>query len=731
MASYSIIGASSSPLYTKKPNLIRSAILRATINDWPKTETIVDALVNGYNVNFKASYRYGENGYYRGLYQAANDSKLIDWDFIYQWLADRYNVSVNNLTILENELKDYASKEYRTYRVFDGRGYTVNPYTGYVSGIEGHPSNYVAEITSISSVEDTDPDDPDYFEIRYTAEYIAFDPSNRAATETEGAIKFSRNSYSQNSDLIKVKFTINSSVIMYLCYDPYNDEHFPALNESFLLSTKTKYFPIALLRLGAIGTPTEWIGEISSYSDEVNAEQYRQTKRLLKYWGVNIESIIDNLKENPDIDDVSRAFVTMAFSISDLKDIEEEGAQYLFRYLDFIIDKYDPPSKQEWLDDNYNVLFSKTKSLRFYEEVPSTLNTTLKWDYIDKENIPYNATKGGYSFGVDINYTENYDSSDFPGDTFSGEPSSIYIEFHDVKNLRGYRIRVGNLTSTLVNNYLEPDKTPLFTLRQAFPKSGEDTVTGILFPMHLDVLNSMSRSDGTSAAISSLTLVTQSFQQIKLKWYERDDFWNAIKIIIIAVSIVTMSPQLAAAAGEGITELAIYILESIVISEVVSAAIGLVLNLLADIIGLEGAAAIAAILAAASAVYGGSKAFNAGLPFADQVLTLSNMFMTSFQDLNNKRAKILENEIADFKEDYNEALDELKDIEDLLGEIGLNPFWLIQSGSSIVTGENATDFFTRNVNLNPNEACISSVTNYTENALRLPSVTDINSNFRG
>ena len=130
-------------------------------------------------------------------------------------------------------------------------------------------------------------------------------PSNRAATETEGAIKFSRNSYSQNSDLIKVKFTINSSVIMYLCYDPYNDEHFPALNESFLLSTKTKYFPIALLRLGAIGTPTEWIGEISSYSDEVNAEQYRQTKRLLKYWGVNIESIIDNLKENPDIDDGS------------------------------------------------------------------------------------------------------------------------------------------------------------------------------------------------------------------------------------------------------------------------------------------------------------------------------------------------------------------------------------------------------------------------------------------
>ena len=72
MPSYTVVGATASPLYTEKPDLIRSAILRATINDWPKTETIIDAIINGYNVNFRRAYEYGNSDYYRGSLQANN-----------------------------------------------------------------------------------------------------------------------------------------------------------------------------------------------------------------------------------------------------------------------------------------------------------------------------------------------------------------------------------------------------------------------------------------------------------------------------------------------------------------------------------------------------------------------------------------------------------------------------------------------------------------------------------
>jgi hypothetical protein len=729
MATYTVVGASASPLYTEKPDLIRSAILRATINDWPKTETIIDAIINGYNVDFRRAYEFGNDEYYRGSLQANNEDELIDWEDIRQWIADKYNVNTNDVTLLANE---YASifpndEEYEISREFDTQGITVNPVNGYITGLPSVPDDYVAEINEVTT--ETYPEPTGYDRYEYKLEYTYFLPNDKTNTSVTGNFYVFESLLSETSStpkFIKVKFVIPNSVELYLCYNP-QDLYYPELSNLVLGTIKSEYFPTVLIKKGNINEDSVWIGEDPSLSEAENELQRADSVKMLDYYGTDLDTLIENLKTNEDVDDVTRAYVVPALPISDLQEFDTDVAHYLFKYIEYLIANYNPKTKEQY-EATGDTFTGNTQYLWFYESIPSSSRIRLNWDYIDIIDIPYDETQQRYVFGKEINYTESYDSSAFPGKDFIGDSSYIYVDFHDKDNNKGYRARIGGLRSAIVDNVSNQAQTPLFTLRQAYPESGEDTITGIILPMCKEVLDNLSTKVATSALMSSLTLVSQSLEQVKLKWYEREDFWNAIKIILFVVSIIYMSPQLSAAASKGVSEIVMYILESVIIGQLITEAVGFVLSILADAIGGEAAVIIAAIAAAAAAIYGGTQSFNLNLPFADEILKLSNVIMTQIEALNQKRFKQLQQEIDEFREEYNQALDDLKEAQDLLPDLLLNPYWALES-VTLGWGESPDDFLSRNINLNPNELCFSSITNFTENALRLPTLADVNNNF--
>lgn len=726
MASYSVVGASASPLFTSKPNLIRSAILRATINGWPKTPTILDAIVSGYNVDFHRAYNYANNGYYRGHLQASNEAATINWDNIRQWLADYWGVTFAQVIMTYTEFDALSGTSDRTRncdisRDFDIYGISIDPATGYYTGFSGMPVGYVAEITSIDE-QRIDGDEFDPSELYWQVNFTWFDPDDRENTEEPGQMyRISSYMNEGQNDCVQVTYTIPGSVTLYLCYDP-EDTYFPELSRAILADIESDYFPVALLRIGSQDTAPEWIGERANLSIEENEKQLKDTKRMLEYWGLNYNSLKDELSTNPDIDDITRAFVTLAVPISSLQDIDKETSEYLYKYLQYVIDTYTPPTKQEWIDADSTVLFGRTQSIRFYEEVPSTLRMTIMWDYIDKESITYDAAKPSYSFGKTINYTENYDASDFPGSGFTGDPSKIFVEFHDSTDNTAYRITVSNLQNTLVDNVLDPDNTPLFTLRQAFPESDEDTVTGIIFPMSVEVLNNMSKKSATSAAMTGIVLITQTFLQIKLKWYERQDFWDAIKLIIFVVSVITMSPQIAAAAQQGLTELAMYILEAVIVGALIGEAVGYITTFLVDIIGAEAALLLAVIATAASAYYGFSDQTFAYLPTAEDMLKIVTLMAQEINEITKEEFIELEEEYSEFLSEYNEAMEQIEDAEDGLLTVGVDPAWIVRN-TGFSPNETPDSFYTRTVGTpNPGIYSLDALTDFYDNQLKLPSV---------
>lgn len=732
MTTYTIVGASASPLYTDKPNLIRSAILRATINDWPKIPTIIDAVINGYNTNFRRAYEYGLNGgYYRGLWQSNNLDKVIDWDLVKEWLAKQMNVNTSSLNI---ESRDYASPSRSIHEIASFANVVtgnVDKVTSYYSDVFDLPDGLVAEITSTGyerNNPDDDPQAPPEYDLVVT--YNRFNPANKSGTLETGlewrTVSNFQDPYQVINDHLIVQFNFLNKETLYFVYDPLSN-FYPELTELIFGNIQSLFFPLAQIYSGADGEGNKyWVGNEPNLSDEENEKRRTQTEKLLGYYGTNLDTLIENLDTNPDIAEVDTAYVAPALNISALNNFDDETCEYLYRFIEYMIEEYVPKNKEEWEESGNTYWPSRTSELWFYESIPSTYKNLLSWNYMDIEDIPYNINKAGFSLDTTIDYTVEY------GEELQEEreiPDLVYVEHHDKSTGTAKRAVIAGLGARIILNVSNPAQTPIFRLREAFPLPSEDIISGLIIPINFSVIEKMSKARASSVLLGSLTLVTQSSEQIKLKWYERQDFWDAIKIILFVVSVIYMSPQISAAASQGVSELITYILESVIIGQLISEAVGVVLSLLADAIGGEAAVIVAAIAAAAAAIYGGTQAFNLKLPFADELLKLSNVIMTQIEALNQKRLKQFQQEVDEFREEYNTALKELKEAQDLLPDLlTLNPYWILE-GITTEWGESPSDFLSRNVNLNPNELCFSAITNFTENALRLPTLADVNNNF--
>jgi len=724
MATYTVVGASATPIFTERPNIIRSSILRAVINDWEKVPTILDGLVSGYNVDFRKAYSYGLNDYYRGIWQANNEDELIDWDAVKSWLAGELSTSSSDITYVTNEYDKVITAIYELANianVFNGK---VDKRSGYYINMFNMPTGYAAEVTDVEyerSNPDDDPQAPPEYDLVVT--YDMFDPDNKAATLETGKIYKTwsdfRDPGSTLNKVVRIRFSYGATSDFYFTYDP-QKWTYPDLTEIILGGIQSQYYPLALIRLGSLESSPEWIGEESTEDAEENAERLKQTERLLEYYGMDLDTIKENLESNPDIAEVNRAYIAPALVISDILELDEILLEYLYKFMEYIIENYGPKTKLEW-EESGNIYRGDTSYLWFYEQIPSSFKVQLSWGYMDSQTIPYINGESGYKFGKYINYDQGYNDT-WEIEEQTGEVSYIYVDYYDAVARTGRRMRVGNLANKLVTNYLDSTQTPIYTLRNAFPLDSEDVLSGIVIPMNHTVVSSMSKSKATAAMLSSMVLVTQSSKQIKLKWYEREDFWAAVKVIVFVVSVIYMSPQIGVAVQQGISEVVAYILEAIIIGAAVSEAVGVVTTFLANQFGGEVALVLAIIAAAVSAYYGFTGETFAYLPNAEDMLKIVTLVAQNINEFTEEEFKDLEEEYAEFLTEYNEAMDALEEASDGLLDVGVDPAWIVRN-TGFLANETPDNFFGRTVGSpNPGVYALDALTNFYEGQLELPSV---------
>lgn len=708
------------PLVPEKPNLVKSAILRATFNDWEKTPTIVDALINGYNIDPRAYYRYGEEDYYYGLPAGHRPQVIVRDAELEDILASIHGVTTNEINVSILTFSSYSQNTAgRWYMAQQG---DLDITTGLISGLEFVPEGHVAEVNSVEIKEVYDSGDgnvaPELLYVELTAQLTHFHPDTPTQTTdiehyvgdiTEADLNLKRFDNRAYNAVYKVLNTETNeySVDLHFIYDP-DLELYDELDVYEEEDLDSPYYPIAPIRLDK-----EWL--------EDGHPAYESVSKILKYISTDINDIQEALRDNPDVDDIDSSYILLAMPIGKDHPRDNIDCKYLYKYFTYL--KNSSRTDKEKFESSLNQANVASNIIQIRD---SDFRTSLHWNYVEEDEEFYNENKAGQ---YEMFFYLDYDSDEKVGkdDNFYSK-SYIQINYHDKLTETAKVIRVHGLYHV---SEVYHEKVVINTLSSVFHWDEDERTDGFFIPLSEDIMNTLSKRDYTHVAFSGLILVNYAIVKTKIKWYQRKAFWRLVQIVLVIISIWTMQPQLAALASYTASEIAYLVIQSIVVNYLIGEAIGYVLSILADVIGGEAAVLIAAIIAAVAMIYGVGGQFNLKLPFADEVLKLSNLMMTEIEKLQQIRAKRLQEEITSFKSEYEQLQEEIDVARDLLDtDSFFNPYWVLE-GSSILAGESSSDFLLRNINPNPNELSIQAVTNFTENALRLPTLASVNNNFRG
>lgn len=713
------VGTSISPLITEKPNLARSAILRASFNDWEYTPTIIDALLSGYNIDPRGYYNYGKNKYYYKLPEGHIPQLVVRDEELLNVLASLNNVLPSAIEVIDTDYDTYDETVAGNWFLVKQGDLDIK--TGLISNLPFIPDGEVARIDSVSINEKYIDNDglsvPEIVSVAVSAQITHFNPNTpeqttqiehfeRIAPEDINLLSFFNKAYNTTYKILD-ETTGEYSTELYFIYDPELNTY-PELNVFEEEDLDSPYYPIVPIR-----KDKEWVDE--------TFPAYETSVKILNYLSVDMHAIQDALRDNPDVDDVDDSFILLGMPIGKDHDRDSIDCKYLYRYFEYLasISKVDKEKFESSLSGKrpaFNVIDIRDTGFR----------TSLYWNYVESREFDFysESRAGTYElkhFSNRVNARKTTDKNFYSKD-------HIEIWYHNEATKKVDVIKVSGLYH-VSDVYF--GKKVINTITSVFTPIEDERTDGFFLPLSEDIMNTLSKREYTHVAFSSLILLNYAVIQTKLKWYQREAFWRLVQVIIIIISIFTIQPQLAALATATVSEIAYLVVQSIVVNYLIGEAIGYVLGLLAEVIGGEAAVLIAVIAAAVAAIYGAGGQFNLKLPFADEILKISNLMLTEIQKLQNQRAKQLQEEITSFRSEYEALKEEIDAAQDLLGTDGyFNPYWVLE-GSSILAGESANDFILRNTNLNPNELSIQAVANFTENALRLPTLASVNDNFRG
>lgn len=120
---------------------------------------------------------------------------------------------------------------------------------------------------------------------------------------------------------IAVYYTTNSAEWkLFMHYR--GSSRYPEMEQSGYTAVNLKMMPVMMLRSGTVNA-----------NSDVNSERYISTSNVMRRMGLDMDSLIDTLADNPDIDQVEDAFVHFAVSPSDMDPIV---SKYLYKFFSSI-----------------------------------------------------------------------------------------------------------------------------------------------------------------------------------------------------------------------------------------------------------------------------------------------------------------------------------------------------------------------------------------------------------
>lgn len=524
----------------------------------------------------------------------------------------------------------------------------------------------------------------------------------------------------------------------------------------------------------------------SKYDDENGNGLYKEcvTAYRRASGGQSFASLVDEVEDNDDLDEIDYACVTFGVS---LNTEEPSCRKYLYKFFELLIPyqnttgaymdtfkagvlNYEEAKEDydDWVTAQtagsslLNPLYgtdapdvpslaqpeTTTITIKSDSSSTSSFDNRLTWVSIDEELFTglgkSGAVKGDIWFekGQDFTWTENIGLSrenNIPIRIDSNTIEQTFLYWQTGDNTYK-RLTIHGL---LHRNYVYDGKHVHTSANEALD---DDDESGFIVPLHNPTIRSMNIVDYTQMATANTFLVFNSYKVYKKKWYET--FLGMLLIIVlVVVASVLFAPSVAASSG-GILGGNVAVGSSLGLSGTAGLIAGAVANAIAGVLiaqvvsnvtsgvfGEKWGAIIGSIVtfAIGFAASGGFNNFDLSTALSPKnLLSLSSALANGYSGYIQADIAEMNNELLEMGEEYSQRIEDINDmIRDLGGanDLSFDPMQLTDvhagngsSGTGSYVPESLDEFIHRTTLTGSDivEVTLSMVENYAELNLQPP-----------
>lgn len=413
-----------------------------------------------------------------------------------------------------------------------------------------------------------------------------------------------------------------------------------------LIEQTSQTLPIVPLRM-----------ENNRLCDPANAGKpfYDTSKRMLDYFGLDIQQFDGAIEDNPDVKDVDHAYITVGI---DVFSNTNEAKQYMWHFF------------HELYYNNFNQSYETTLQNPFPNGWTWLYYTNLRWDRIER-SFKTVTTNDIYKRVGTIDKRIVLD-----------EQGEDYLEIaYYTENLEGnplatprWKVEVIRVYGLHLLNRIYQTAQSVMTALDASKEQEE----ALFIPLHWELIkNNLSPLERNTLYYDSLRIMFNSYERTKLKWYQTGLFKFVTIIIAVAISIFTYglgTGLLVALAGAAIGAVLMKLFEFVV-------------KLFGDVLG----SIINVIIIAAAIYFGATNGFITNI--TDMVVQSINFASQAFGVVIESQMEELSRDHLEFMEYAKAQMDELEEVQaelnqsylmDPLGVFGLIGMIPGQSADSYV-----------------------------------------------
>ena len=676
-------------LIEKDPRYYPTTIQRAILGNADLAASLRDAAINSIGNKAKAYYKYGRDRYTLGLPMGTFMGYYVDMEDV-KIVMDR--VTGRNATILDAKILIPDG------RLFISSWLTENEYDPATEELVAMAHEFYtysfkeAVVSEMGKVKIT------YIEKFDSPNPMEPDISKQLTTYVNVADAVPNESY------CVVKYTIPHDSTEYTWYTQMSLNLYPELTPEDADIQKAPYFPIVPIRENNV---------TATYDNK--PELATSAKRLLRKLGLNYEDILAGVDANPDIGKIDHAYIIIGLK---LNSTTQAALNYLFEYFSYLasVSTVTEEIDGEWAPGTYYGV-SSLPPVNQLEIKCTSYRALLAYRYITRNVVTGAIGKiGTVTQTINVMEQSTYTQAYSP---YSSGPPIV----RDNSEL----ILRKQISAT---KYVELIIKGPHHINYVYHAYGIDTNLRILanneddnnfiIPLNRYIFTEvLSSKEQIAVMYSALNITFNSYDVIKLKWYQTGFFQFVMIVITIVLTVYGFGylansirgMTLAAAAATIATELAIGV------------AISVGLQMAIKILGLE-TTVIAVLVMIAVMMYRGYGPGGAGslegVPWADEVLRVASGLPEAVKQYTEHMMDKISQEMTDFQEYAQKLWDDLETKWDAIKHTSnLDPLGLFLL-TDYYPGENPGSYMDRHIHTgNPGTSSLAAISGYVDNMLDL------------